>query len=234
MISNTNIESAQSLIKYESPQLIRAYTSQKQKNNISSSENDEELNAFLPPRQFSSQGELWIQEVSAIPSTRIDVVNLQSSLESKLQQQNARKDGICPIREELYNQCFDEIIRQIAIQCRKRGHLLAMARDELKLTKKSYQSLYESTIAYGMRKDIQAEHEISQTTKNLEASETECSMLETKVKTLEKDIENIEFQRKQRKDEKLRQHVEEISNLKKAIESIQNELEEYVSSSKMQ
>jgi dynein light intermediate chain len=234
MISNTNIESTQSLIKYENPQLIRTFTNQKQKNNSISSDNDEDLNAFLPPRQFSSQGELWTQEVSATPSTRIDVVNLQSSLEVKLQQQSARKDGICPIREDLYSQCFDEIIRQISIQCRKRGHLLAMARDELKLTKMSYQSLYESTIAYGMRKELQAEHEIAQSKKNVDASEIECSSLETKVKDLEKEIENIEFERKRRKEEKIRQHKDEIENLKKSIESIKIELEEYVSSSKMQ
>ena len=32
-----------------------------------------------------------------------------------------RESGIDPIREELHNQCFDEIIRQVTIDCAERG-----------------------------------------------------------------------------------------------------------------
>lgn len=40
-----------------------------------------------------------------------------------------RDSGICPIREELHNQCFDEIIRQVTIDCPERGLLLMRVRD---------------------------------------------------------------------------------------------------------
>ena len=33
-----------------------------------------------------------------------------------------RESGICPIREELHSQCFDEIIRQVTIDCPERGN----------------------------------------------------------------------------------------------------------------
>jgi hypothetical protein len=39
--------------------------------------------------------------------------------------------GICPVREELYSQCFDELIRQITINCAERGLLLLRVRDEV-------------------------------------------------------------------------------------------------------
>jgi len=32
-----------------------------------------------------------------------------------------RESGICPIREELHAQCFDEIIRQVTLNCAERG-----------------------------------------------------------------------------------------------------------------
>jgi hypothetical protein len=34
------------------------------------------------------------------------VINLQEQLDNQLQQRQARETGICPIREELYSQCF--------------------------------------------------------------------------------------------------------------------------------
>ena len=55
--------------------------------------------------------QLWVRYVSATPATSIDVINLEQRLVKKIAAQNARPHGICPIREELYSQCFDEIIR---------------------------------------------------------------------------------------------------------------------------
>jgi dynein light intermediate chain len=57
----------------------------------------------------------------------------------------------------LYAQCFDEVIRQCTINCVERGLLLLRVRDELRMTLHSYQTLYESSIAFGIRKALQAE-----------------------------------------------------------------------------
>jgi dynein light intermediate chain, axonemal len=111
--------------------------------------------------------------VSSTPAIRIDVINLQDALDTKLQQRGARETGICPIREELFAQCFDEIIRQIALQCLKRGLLLARVREELRTTKQAYQTLYESAIAYGMRKGLQAEQEKIEMSEKIKTLETE-------------------------------------------------------------
>merc|ERR1712028_244189 len=129
------------------------------------------LNSILPPREWTEDGQLWIQYVSSTPATRLDVINLQEQLDLKLQQRQARETGICPIREELYSQCFDELIRQITINCAERGFLLVRARDEIKMTIQAYQTLYESSIAYGMRKALIAEqwkNQMSTQIKNLE------------------------------------------------------------------
>ena len=115
------------------------------------------LNSILPPREYSDAGQLWVQYVSPIPATRLDVIILQEELDKKLQERQARETGICPIREELYSQAFDELIRQVTINCAERGFLLVRVRDEIKMTIQAYQTLYESSIAYGMRKALQAE-----------------------------------------------------------------------------
>ena len=41
------------------------------------------------------------------------------------------------MREELYSQCFDEIIRQITLNCVERGNQLVRVRDEARMVKRS-------------------------------------------------------------------------------------------------
>lgn len=67
---------------------------------------EEVLNSSLPPRQWSEGGQLWQQCVSCTPATRLDVLNLEEELDTRLQQRQARETGICPVRRELYSQCF--------------------------------------------------------------------------------------------------------------------------------
>lgn len=81
----------------------------------------------------------------------IVILFLKDELEKRLQQRQAKPTGICPIRETLYDECFDELIRQITIDCKQRGLLLVRVRDEIRQQLKSYKTLYESSIAYGMR-----------------------------------------------------------------------------------
>ncbi len=52
---------------------------------------------------------------------------------------------------------FDELIRQVTINCTERGLLLLRVRDEIRMTIAAYQTLYESSVAFGMRKALQAE-----------------------------------------------------------------------------
>ncbi len=73
-----------------------------------SKETEEILNSILPPREWSEGGQLWVQSVSSTPATRLDVINLQEKLDTSLQQRQARETGICPVRRELYSQCFGE------------------------------------------------------------------------------------------------------------------------------
>lgn len=55
------------------------------------------------------------------------------------------------------NDVVDELIRQVTINCAERGLLLLRVRDEIRMTIAAYQTLYESSVAFGMRKALQAE-----------------------------------------------------------------------------
>lgn len=83
------------------------------------------LQQNLPPKEYRlKNGQLWVQTVLSTPATRIEVEQLSKELDKRLHNRKARETGICPIREELFEQCFDELIRQITIDCSQRGLLL--------------------------------------------------------------------------------------------------------------
>ena len=112
---------------------------------------------------------------------------MQDELDKKLQERQARETGICPIREELYSQAFDELIREVTINCAERGFLLVRVRDEIKMTVQAYQTLYESSIAYGMRKALQAEQKKAEMIIKINQLNARCEDLEAEVAEL-KDI----------------------------------------------
>lgn len=152
------MNSHQSLVKYDSPVLVSSKDRKRLIEEKATTAADDILNSILPPREWTEDGSLWVQYVSSTPATRSDVIALQESLDQRLQQKQARETGICPIREELYGQCFDELIRQATIHCSERGLLLLRVRDEIRMTIACYQTLYESSTAFGMRKALQSEH----------------------------------------------------------------------------
>lgn len=69
------------------------------------------LNSILPAREWIENGEHYIMNVSPQQASRVDVARLREMLDRKLMERQARETGICPVREELFSQCFDEIIR---------------------------------------------------------------------------------------------------------------------------
>jgi dynein light intermediate chain len=101
----------------------------------------------------------------------------------------ARETGICPIREELYNECFDELIRQVTINCLERGILLMRIKKEIEMTINSYQTLYESAIAYGIRASLLAEENKGRIVETCKSIEEECDFLDKRIEDLEKEIE---------------------------------------------
>lgn len=116
------------------------------------------LGEILPPKEFvKDNGQLWVQTVLSTPATKIEVVQLREELDKRLKQRQARQFGLCAEREELFSQCFDELIRQITIDCRERGELLVSVRNEYCSQIRSYKTLYESSIAYGMKRVIDSE-----------------------------------------------------------------------------
>ena len=156
------------------------------------------LRKIMPPRTWMEDGQMWQQLVSSQPATRMDVINLQELQDQKLQKQHARETGICPVRERIYAESFDELIRQVTISGAERGLLLLRCRDELRMTIASYQTSYESSIAYGMRKVLRAERRRLDAARELEETNFAIKDLERQVRELKVKYRQIEKQEGER------------------------------------
>lgn len=169
----------ESLVEYLEPQPVNEDHKQGvKKSGKKPSQLVEVLHAILPPRQYMAEDGMHLQQhVSSTASSREDVINLQMKLDERLQERQARENGICPVREELYAQCFDELIRQVTIESPERGLLLLRVRDEVRMTIAAYQTLYQSSITFGMRKTLQAEQGNSALLTKIKELDTEKSRL---------------------------------------------------------
>ncbi|XP_061145212.1 axonemal dynein light intermediate polypeptide 1-like isoform X1 [Syngnathus typhle] len=229
-----------------------------------SPESEQVLNVIFPPREWTEGNAMWAQRVSSTPSTRADVVKLEEALDRKLQQRRALETGICPIRRDLYSQCFgnyewwqfddatgrkagsqslqyfffsfsffgDELIRQVSINCVERGLLLLRVRDEIQTTVAAYQTLYESSVVFGMRKALQAEQDKEDMRQRMNDLEKEKEEL-----TMRLNAHNAQCVAKEKREEEKREaqekkHMEQIHFWKKTNQQLKAQLEGIVTPKK--
>eukprot|EP00930_Biecheleria_cincta_P006834 TRINITY_DN107911_c0_g1_i1.p1 TRINITY_DN107911_c0_g1~~TRINITY_DN107911_c0_g1_i1.p1 ORF type:complete len:253 (+),score=58.34 TRINITY_DN107911_c0_g1_i1:92-850(+) len=175
---------------------------------------DDVLHALLPPREWIEDGKHYSQYVSNQPATRLDVIQLQEALDQRLMERQARETGICPVREELYSQCFDELIRQVTINCPERGLLLLRVRDEIRMSIAAYQTLYQSSVTFGTRKQLQSEQGKAETEQMIQEHEERKKQQEARVVELKNKCEAIERREAERRAVDERKRKEEIDFLK--------------------
>ncbi|KAF4071936.1 hypothetical protein AMELA_G00268560 [Ameiurus melas] len=219
----TMIPPVESLLKYNNPELVSEDTenenSPTQPANFDpvppppkstspspsaiEQQTEEILHSILPPREWMENNQLWVQQVSSTPCTRLDIIHLQEELDLRLKERQARNTGICPVRRELYTECFDELIRQVTINCAERGLLLLRVRDEIRMTIAAYQTLYENSVACGMEQALRVEQQKTDTEKNIAKVANEKRELERQLNEQKAECEAIE------KRENDRRRVEE-------------------------
>lgn len=172
---------------------------------------EDALDQLFPP-QHLPDGSLCRSSREHI--SRMDVINLQESLEYRCKKENARPHGVCPVREAIYAEAMDEIMRQTTILCPERGLLLAELRNELQETNETYDLLFESACQYAVRKGIQRDLKRTMEAQLQELS-SEARRLENRVHEYHAKYDGIDkrFREQQAAEEK--RHQEEVQFLKK-------------------
>ncbi|XP_023344972.1 putative inner dynein arm light chain, axonemal [Eurytemora carolleeae] len=177
------------LVRFQAPEEFSSCgTDETQSENFESLKQDESfsnsleeaktiLRGIFTPRIWELNGKMWMRKIDISPASREDVKYLTELLDIKLKEHMAQTTGICQKRRELYTQLFEELIRQSIITCTERGLLLMRIKNEQKQTLIGYQTLYEHSLQYGIKK-------MSETKFNLD-------ILREKARTLERDITRL-------------------------------------------
>lgn len=127
---------------------------------------DTVLDALLPPRRITVT---YLNEAERVEDT-VDVAQrvshaqikreelrlLRLELDAKLRESNARREGVCNVRRGIHALMFDELIRQVTIDCPERGILLRRIRDEIQMTLDAHHTLYEESVAYSTNRCVAA------------------------------------------------------------------------------
>jgi len=184
---------------------------------------DEILNGMFPVRVFEKDGKKFVQFVSAEDTKREMLKYLEKELENKMKERQARVSGLDPVRLELHFQLFDELMRQVTVNSPERGLLLLKVRDDFKMTIAAYQSLYESSVLFGINKQIQAEEGKADLEKRIQELERQKEILTNKKIDLTNKLESTKksfdeinsYDKKRREKEKnflqyQSQHLEAI------------------------
>jgi len=237
---------AESLVKYDHPVLVVTHGKGKgaRKGRLppvvapgsaaaaGAAQTEDILDSILPPREWTEGGQLWTQSVSSAPATRLDVLHLQERLDRALRARQARETGLCPVREELYAQCFDDLIRQVTIACAERGLLLLRVRDEARTTAAAYQTLYESAVAFGMRKALQAEQGRAELTERVRSLEAENAELTRRVAEQAQRAEATERREADRREAEARRHAEDKDYFASRLGQLKAQLDAFTTASK--
>lgn len=102
------------------------------------------------------------------------------------------------------------MIRQITINCAERGLLLLRVRDEARMRISAYETLYESSIAYGIRKALMAEQRKMELESKISDLKTARRDLEAQVENLKETIENRQTRALEKRQAEEKAHAEEV------------------------
>ena len=105
-------------------------------------------------------------------------------------------------------------------------------RDEIRMTIAAYQTLYESSVAFGMRKALQAEQGKTDMEKKIAELEEDKRGLEKQLNEAKVRAEAIEKRETERRVIEEKKHAEEIQFLKRQVQQYKQQLEGIVAPSK--
>ncbi|CBZ52970.1 putative 33 kDa dynein arm light chain, axonemal [Neospora caninum Liverpool] len=175
------------------------------------------LNQLFPPLQWIDGDTLFTQYVSTAPADRLDVLKTQEELDEELIRRHASETGICPIRYELILQCFDELIRHIAIQGPDRALLLLRLKEEARVTIAAYEALSEACVNFSSRKQLQSEIAVGDREQRIAALEEENARLRAKVAGLQRQAAAVEAREATRLQVLRAKHQAEIEFLNQQL-----------------
>ncbi|KAK3699749.1 hypothetical protein QZH41_015598, partial [Actinostola sp. cb2023] len=221
-----------SLVKYDNPVLVSRNTDKKspRARSLKVSQQQGPNNAAGPvpqppkasklPPMDAQKNQQTDEILNAILPPRNNLICVSNNVKLEKQESVQYDENCTPSALSLWDMFAYELIRQVTINCAERGLLLLRVRDEIRMTIAAYQTLYESSVAFGMRKALQAEQGKADMESKISELEDDKRELERQVNELKSKCDAIEKREAERRAAEEKKHAEEIQFLKRTNQQL--------------
>lgn len=128
---------------------------------------------------------------------------------------------------------FDELIRQLTVQCAERGLLLLRVRNEVHTTIAALQSIYTSGVVFGLQKSLAREADRNHQTSRVAELERDIEVLEKRIQMETLNCKALEEKEANRLAAATRRAEEDVNFLRKGHEQLKNQLEDVLNQFKI-
>ncbi|CAG7835210.1 unnamed protein product [Allacma fusca] len=171
------------------------------------------VSSISPPEECRVEGKRYIRYVSKAAVDPSDAYVLERKLDKYLHERQAYPTGFCTIRRGLYDECFNEIIRQIAVSgSRERAVLFLRFREDLLQTTSTYLNLFASTISYCTFKESRR-HALLKQERSIHMKD-DLGKLQKMYKDLQEELNRTYANQNKELEKNSRKYKEEIDCLK--------------------
>ena len=187
------------------------------------------LATFFEHQSWENEMGIWQRSVSSVKTSRSDVRELGQIFDETLRERQATPDGsqvACPVREELFSMLFDELVRQVTVECPERGLLLLRVRDQLRMSAAHFLELYESGLVFAEKQSNSAEASLGDLRQQESSVQEDVRCLRLRVMELESLQLELEREHAERAREQLMHH----ESAKAKLELQRTALEDFVGS----
>ena len=190
---------------------------------------NELIDQIFPPKEVTTEtGETLTKYVSRAQPSRLDAQILQERLDRCLAERMANSKGLCEVREELYSNAFDELIRQVVLDNPDRGMLLVRIRDQNKMVLGAYKELtHGAAIRFGLRKQLDAEQTLINAKDDVIKLKKSNAELETNIIYLENAFADAEGKEKEKRISTREKRKKEIYFLAQLGEKLERLMERH-------
>jgi len=185
------------------------------------------LMSMLPNREWVEEGPeggkmVWSQTVSRRMGSREDLLKLKERLQQQMETLQARPQGICPVREQLTSELFDELIRQITIECPERGLVLLRLRDELRMRLAAYLEVRRGGATFGTGRQEKAHTATRETQARLDELEADVESKRMVVRQMQMRLEQARDQAEVARAGRSQFHASSMEQLRKQRKMLEN------------
>lgn len=110
--------------------------------------------------------------------------------------------------------------------------LLLRVRDEINMRDEAYETLYCSSVAFGMRKALQAQEGKEQLQERILQLEEEKTLIESAITDMKIKADQAERRNAELRESEEKKHAEEIAFLKKTNSQLKSQLEGIIATKK--